>query len=388
MSFAQNTNLNQDKDLKLNTNYFPTNNNVARAAVEVNDGYIIAGQNFEQEDNVQFNSAIIKIDKNGNLLKKTFLGNSKEFDTEFSMKSVYGINSKRLIQLGTKKIDKRSYLWLREVSENLDVLQDKVYESISAAVTQEPAVFPVEKGFYVVSESGFSRDLELNLTFISDDLQKTDNHIISFIEPPFDFFGKFDFSAALVGNKFYIITNAVDERHAPDEAAKYRTYILEYDLASRKITKHAKISESDFFSRKMIIHNNLIYVVGVKDTGELLPNKLGRRNTVVKVLNMNFEKIKEFNYMPAADKGKFTEHLYDAAIVEDNLHIVGEIYKSGTSSNESIYLKFDLNGKLLEDRFLKYGSAYSENRLMKIVPLKNNELMLLGKGDGWRVLIK
>lgn len=388
LNFAQNAPVSINQDFKLNTHYMTPENNFAKAGVEVKDGYIISGQNFVQEGDAEYNSAIIKIDKNGKLIRKTVLGDNKDFDKESVMKTVYGINNNRLVQLGSKKIDKRSYLWLREVNDNLDVLQDKVYESVSADATHDPIVFNVPDGFFVVSESAFSRDLEINLTFISNDLQKTDNHIISFIEPPFDFFGRFDYSAALVNNKFYLITNGVDERNAQDTSSKYKTYILEYDLATRKVTKHKKISEADFMSRKLLINKDLIYVVGVKDTGEPISNKTGRRNTLVKVLNMNFDKVKEFNYVPSPDKGKFSEHLYDAAIVNDELHIIGEMYRSGTFSNESVYLKFDLNGKLLDDRFLKYGSMYSENRLIKIVPLKNNELMLLGKGEGWRVIIK
>ncbi|MCX8524922.1 hypothetical protein OF897_13465 [Chryseobacterium formosus] len=389
LNFAQNTNINYDKDFKLNRNYFPVDNNFAKAAVETKDGYLIAGQNFVEEDNTQHNSAIIKIDKTGKLIKKTTLGENKDYRKESFMKTVYSINNNRLIQLGSKKIDDRAYLWLREINDNLDVLQDTLFESISASVTQEPMVFNVKDGFYVISESGFYRDLELNITFISNDLQKVDNHVISYIEPPFDFFNKYDFSASLANNKLYVTTNGVDERDKENiYATKYKTYILEYDLSTHKITKHKKVSEADFLSRKVIVHKDLIYLIGIKDTGEPMSNKNTRRNTVVKVLNMNFEKVKEFNYVPAPDKGKFNEHLYDAVIVNDELHIVGEMYKSGTFSNESVYLKFDLNGKLLDDRLLKYGSMYSENRMIKIVPLKNNDMMLLGKGEGWRVIIK
>ncbi|HEX7870899.1 MAG TPA: hypothetical protein VF455_12380, partial [Chryseobacterium sp.] len=212
LNFAQNTNINNDKDFKLNSNYFPVDNNFAKAAVEIKDGYLIAGQNFVEEDNTQHNSAIIKIDKTGKLIKKTTLGENKDYRKESFMKTVYSINNNRLIQLGSKKIDDRAYLWLREINDNLDVLQDKLFESISASVTQESMVFNVKDGFYVISESGFYRDLELNITFISNDLQKVDNHVISYIEPPFDFFNKYDFSASLVNNKLYVTTNGVDER--------------------------------------------------------------------------------------------------------------------------------------------------------------------------------
>jgi|GEM_PF-6937639 len=391
LNFAQNTDNNNDKDFKLNSSYFPVDNNFAKAGVETIDGYLVAGQNFEEEeeeeDNTQRNSAIIKIDKSGKLIKKTTLGENKDYTKESFMKTVYSINNNRFIQLGSKKIDDRAYLWLREINENLDVLQDKLFESISVSVMHDPMVFNTKDGFYVISESGFYRDLELNVTFISNDLQKIENHRISYIEPPFDFYNKFSFSASMVNNKLYITTNGVDERDKENiYATKYKTYILEYDLSTHKITRHKKISESDFLSGKVIVHKDLIYVLGVKYTEEQLTDKkINIRNTMVKVFNMNFEKVKEFTYVPSADKGKFTQSFYDGVIVNDELHLVGEMYQNGTFS---VYLKFDLTGKLLEDRILKYGSRYAENRLIKIVPLKNNELMLLGKGEGWRVIVK
>ncbi len=383
--FSQTAHQNNDKDFTLNLSFFPVDNNFAKSGVEIKDGYIIAGQNFVNEGNTEFNSAVIKISKDGKLLKKTFLANSKNFDDESFNKTVFRTGSNKLVQIGSEKVDKRSRLWLREIDEDLNVLQDKVIETVPADVTFDPLFFPVKDGFYCVTRSAFFRDLELNVTFISNDLQKTENSVISFIEPPFDFYNTGYYSAALDRNKLYVLMGAVDERGS----YAYKSYLLEYDLVSKKVTRHKKITGEEFQGKKILIHKDQIYVIGMNDTKEVLPNKQTRRNTSVRVYNMNFEKVREFNYTPGSNQGKFTEHMHDAVIVADKLYITGEMYNSfGSFSNESVYLVFDLQGKLLDERFLKYGTTYSENRLVKILPLKNDGLMLLGKGDGWRILIK
>jgi len=383
--FGQTAHQNNDKDFILNLNFFPVDNNFAKSGVEVKDGYIIAGQNFVNEGDKHFNSAIIKVSKDGKMLKKTFLGDNKNYDDESFNKTVFSTGNNKLVQVGSKKIDKRSRLWLREIDDDLNVLQEKVIETVPADVSFDPLIFNVKDGFYCVTSSAFSRDRELNVTFISNDLQKVENNVISFIEPPFDFFNTGYYSAALDQNKLYVLMGAVDERGS----YAYKYYLLEYDLVSKKVTRHKKITGEEFQGKKILIHKNQIYVIGMNDTKEQFPNKQTRRNTSVRVYNMNFEKVREFNYNPGSNQGKFTEHMHDAAIVADKLYITGEMYNFGGSfSNESVYLVFDLQGKLLDERFLKYGTPYSENRLIRISPLKNDGLMLLGKGDGWRILIK
>ena len=109
-------------DFQLNVNFFEKDNNIPKYAIELNDCFIVAGQAFNKDNDLIYNSAIIKLSKDGKLIKKVFLG-SEDISNRKSMKSVFLINN-RIVQFGTFRKKNRSHLWLREIDSDLNVIKE------------------------------------------------------------------------------------------------------------------------------------------------------------------------------------------------------------------------------------------------------------------------
>lgn len=77
-----------------------------------------------------------------------------------------------------------------------------------------------------------------------------------------------------------------------------------------------------------------------------------------------------------------------AIILNDKIYIGGYQYNNKIIKEESLFLTFDLEGKLLEKLLFSDEKKHSENRITKIIPLENDTFLLLGKGNGWRIIVK
>jgi len=83
----------ENKNFELDTTFFLDDNNFAKDAIVVEDGYIIVGQKFTPTDSIQHWSALVKLSLDGKLLKKEFLGgynssNKSKIESIFQIKKI------------------------------------------------------------------------------------------------------------------------------------------------------------------------------------------------------------------------------------------------------------------------------------------------------------
>jgi len=373
-----------DKDFKLDVSFYPLNNNFAKSGIKIKDGYIISGQNFFKKDTITNNSAVIKLSNEGVKLKELFSGNDVSYRNPSTNKIIYGIDNNRLIQIGEKNKKK---LWLRVLNTDLEILKDTVYKSIPIDVLSEPYFFEEKNGFYIVSNSSYYRDLEINITYFDKKTLKGKNDVIKFIEEPFNFFklGGFTATHDVENNLMYILLNGCPEREK-NLCKEYKLYLIEYDLFNKKINNFKIIEEPNFNDARIIFHKNDLYLIGIKRLKEKLENNQTKNITKfnVKVYSTGFDKKREFEY----GDDTFNQYMNHAIILNDKIYIGGYQYNNKIIKEESLFLTFDLEGKLLEKLLFSDEKKHSENRITKIVPLENDTFLLLGKGNGWRIIVK
>lgn len=377
------TNSQNSDGFDLDVSFYPTNNNFVKEVVKVSDGYILSGQHFKKENTQYYNSALVKISNDGTLLRELFSGDEKDPNDKISNQYVFSFDKNRILQLGEKD---RKRLWIRELDKDLNVLKDTLYDNVPVTLFYKPHLFEVKNGFYLLSNSSYYRDQEINVTYINNDLKQVENNVIQFTEAPFHFFRKEDsFSATYDAAKgvFYILLHACPERLG-DSCDQYKIFLLEYDIALKKVTRYKAIEENTYYD-KIHFKNNTLYITGLERN---LPNKGAKdakpkQKSVIKVYSTNFDKLKEYQ-----QEWDFNLSLYDAVIAEDKIHLGGDVFNKALIKYESLYLVYSLDGKLLEKKTFSSKVPHSENRILKILPLGNGKYLLAGKGNGWHVVIK
>ena len=142
------------------------------------------------------------------------------------------------------------------------------------------------------------------------------------------------------------------------------------------------------------IYNNRLYIAGVildnkerKKIAQTFTEYDNYKGSIPFDLNIlsfskDGDKISEFSHTINENQYKNAK-IYDILIKENKIHLVGEI--SSYKQFLSMYLVLNLNGELEEKRIFVDPKS-SENRLIKILETSNNNILLLGKGKGWRIM--
>lgn len=375
-------NISEDNFL-LNANCFDKDNStVAKYAIELNDCYIVAGQAFNKNKDIINNSAIIKLSKEGELIKTVFLG-SEDVLNRMSMKTVYLIND-RIIQLGTKRKKNRSYLWLREIDSDLNVINEKEFEEFTVADGSDPIVLSDnKKRIYIITKTDDSESIKngINLSQLSTNFELVKSQYISLIEPHLNV----QHVAATLNGKRIFITAFVCVEKTNNICNREKTILFDLNLKSNSIKRVKIIPKESFIGKKLLINKNKLFLIGSQSVFNKSINKY-EKYTSVDIFDLKFNKIGEFT--SKTDEIGLHEIAIDAIILNDTLKIVGENYKMKTIPSNSFYLSFDLKGNLIENKTFRFSSKNLNNTFRKIIPLSNNSYMILGMGDGWRILIK
>jgi len=93
------------------------------------------------------------------------------------------------------------------------------------------------------------------------------------------------------------------------------------------------------------------------------------------------EKISEFTH-----DEYLSDYPYDMTLIKDKLLLVGQMFDHQNAQPLSTCLTFDLEGTLLEKRIFGYNDNV-ENKLERVLKISNDKVLLLGKQNGWRVMV-
>ncbi len=369
-----------DKDFMLDVQFFPEDNNFAKSGVPIKDGFILAGQKFNQGDSILTPSAIVKLSEDGKVLQQQFLGNNHPLKRG-RMEFVFKVDEERILLIG----EKAKKMWLRLVDKDLNVLRDTVFDSFEFTFSWPPRAFVQDGNIIIVSNSNEENSV-FNLSLIDLHWRKIEHFTYTNSDKKLGYLSYtfYDAEIDLENNKLYLLGKGCLEI-GDLKCEKDENSIIAYDLHSRGVSGVFPLKEVAV--KALEIHNHSFYIAGSshREIKKKMVNGYGFTKDfdfVVSKYDFNGEKKMEFRF----DEYR-SEILYDMKIFKDKIHLVGEIFKDEEIRFESAYLQFDLFGNLLEKRI--FGAPNSrENRILSLYELPNDKILLLGKGKGWRVIIK
>lgn len=368
----------EDKNFELDTSFFSEDNNIARNAIVVEDGYLIAGQKFTTTDSIQYCSALLKLSLDGKLLKQEFLGNSNS-SNHSKIGSIFQIKGDRIIQLGIKQ----NQLWLREIDSDLNLIKDTLF-SINTNPYHRLAVGLKENNFVVVHNQNRTYDL-FNISYIDYDLNYSEHIQINNKNSPLNYLN-YRVNDAIYDpetGKFFILGEGCSKKTCED----YEYSIIVFNTNSKLIEKTIPLEtgKKKLFSR-IKIYKGLLYLLGTSNKKLQNVSISGRKistdhDILVESYTKKGEKVSEFTH-----NEYLADYPSDMILIKDKILLVGQIFDHQNTQFLSMYLTFDLEGMLLEKRIFGYNN-HAGNKLEKVLKISNDKVLLLGKQKGWKVIV-
>ncbi|RQO29827.1 hypothetical protein DBR32_14685 [Taibaiella sp. KBW10] len=360
--------------------FYPDDNNVAKAAVILNDGFLIAGQKFSKQDGPDMlRSAIIKLNLKGELVKQDFLGNTgyRDAKTSAMIEQIIKIDEQTIFQVGSKS----NKLWVRVLNHNLDLLQDTVISAIPVTGITPPKVGRNGKGCYIITEPA-------GIVTIDPLAQHFNYHALAQAKSTLNLAefsvtgGALDEASGLC----YIVGGVCTKRE--DLFCKeYKQVLLIYDPATGNIIRETFLNE--FYHIKCVqIYKGQVFLAGESIQTRAAkvvkkPARLINQDWMVSTYTLQGDHLSQFN-LDVED----TEMVYDLSVWKDKIYVVGECYDELAINFKSLYAAFDLKGKLLDQQlFFSDPTLNRENRFTKIYHTADDKTLLLGKGKGWRIIL-
>lgn len=365
----------------LDVTYYPDDNNFAKAAVILNDGYIITGQKFSKQEGLadMMRSAIIKLDLKGRIVKEEFLGYTGYRDPHerAMIENVMKIDAQTIFHIGSKS-DK---LWIRVLNGNLDVRRDTVVAAIPVTGITPPRLGRKGNGCYVITEpagivivdSGARHFEYHSLVKAKSALNTADFSVAD---------GTFDEASGL----FYIAGSMCTKKEGT-ACKEYKQLLLVYDPGSGNIVREVFLNE--FYHVKCVkMYNGRLYLAGESiQTRAAKPSKQSSRlvdmDWMVSIYTTQGNHINQF-ILDIED----SELVYDLSVRKDKIYLAGECFDESASNFKALYAVFDLKGTVLDKQLIFSDPVFNrENRFTKIYHTADDKTLLLGKGKGWRILL-
>ncbi len=125
---------------------------------------LIVGQHFTERDSINAASSLAKISPSGEMIVVKHIGRTGRYKGDFKQKNEsYYLYEDRLVQI-FKTLDNRIFafgyktfpiykrkLWIVELNENLDILQDTTYMDLPVSDIGKMAAFDSPNGWYLIS---------------------------------------------------------------------------------------------------------------------------------------------------------------------------------------------------------------------------------------------
>lgn len=153
-------------DVEWSKKWFPNNNARIKGAVMIDEkGTLLAvGQHFTERDSINAPSTLAKISPSGEIIVIKHMGRTGLYKGDFKQKNEsYYLYEDRLLQI-FKTRDNRIFafgyktfpiykrkLWIVELNENLDILQDTTYKDLAVSDIGKMAAFDSPNGWYLIS---------------------------------------------------------------------------------------------------------------------------------------------------------------------------------------------------------------------------------------------
>lgn len=379
----------QNKDFALDTTYFETNgNNIAKNAIQIEDGYIITGQKFTYTDSVTSRCALLKISPKGKILKHSFYGNNRRSNYSKS-ETIYRINNGKIIQVGEKK----DQMWIREIDEDLNVLKDTVFP-IGINALFQPNIVIKEKEFVVISNNSSTSEGLIDVSFVSNNLKNLEYVPIQRDPIKFNYenYNVVDMVHNPSTDILYILGGGCLTKDVNGNCENYDNSLIVYNLHSKKI-EHVFHFENKEELKSIRLHKNYLYVAGHIAKGKKIPiedneetryhYQLMSYDYYVAKFNLQGKRLNEFN----VENEKMTSRLLDMEVFDNTFLTVGFTSSFNPAQNFGSYLSIDFKGKTIKKND-SYAHNTRDNMFVNIIKLSESKVMILGQGGGaWRVII-
>ena len=146
--------------------WFPNNNSRIKGAVMVDEKgtLLVVGQHFTERDSINAASTLAKISPSGEMIAVKPIGRTGRYKGDFKKKNeslyshedrlvqIFKTRDNRIFAFGYKTfpIYKRK-LWIVELNENQDIIQDTTYMDLPVSDIGKMAAFDSPNGWYLIS---------------------------------------------------------------------------------------------------------------------------------------------------------------------------------------------------------------------------------------------
>lgn len=361
---------------------YADSNNIPRSVISLpsGDGYLVLGQKFTEIDSVQHASALVKLSRDGKLLKETFFGRDRARLVNISS------DGKNRIVLAGVDDDK---LWIRRVDEDLNVVSDTVFSEFEAQDLYYPKVLFDGNDLIVVLNA------PLRVIRMTDDYRVIWNKMIrnEFCDDGTSG-GYIMFHDAFLDGKGNIVVTGEGHpfQEHDEENYNYDAFFTQLDVATgeQKWFRAYGSGEGYVVSRAIVAMNDKYYATGMARNNDGGPTDYF--DVYVYCLASNGELLwaKSFG-------GSETEWGNDLEVFEDRLKIVGYTQStdgvmSGNNGHADFYIaSMNAAGEDLE---VKVFGSIQNDELNTIKNIGGGQALLLGNsnlktseyGNAWKII--
>jgi hypothetical protein len=165
-TFAMPQNFDKPANVEWSKKWFPNNNSRIKGAVmvDVKGTLLVVGQHFTERDSINAATTLAKISPSGEMVAIKPMGRTGRYKGDFNKKNdSYYLYEDRLVQIFKTHDDRifafgyktfpiyKRKLWIVELNENLDILQDTTYMNLAVSDIGKMAAFDSPNGWYLIS---------------------------------------------------------------------------------------------------------------------------------------------------------------------------------------------------------------------------------------------
>ncbi len=386
-------NFDKPANVEWSKTWFPNNNARIKGAVMVDEKgtLLVVGQHFTERDSINAPSTLAKISPSGEMVAIKHMGRTGRYKGDFKKKNdSYYLYEDRLVQIFKTHDDRifafgyktfpiyKRKLWIVELNENLEILQDTTYMNLAVSDIGKMAAFDSRNGWYLISRQ-YYEERELSRYRIAifefnnklECLDSTSNVVAD--EDGRKLCMMWMNSVAVVGEDLIFTGQSAFTHDTLDEDyAKKTGYLMKFNMKTKETS--VLFSAEPNAEPRFTASNGSEYCILYTQYNPESDTKINPKHLVV-----CYDSIFNEIWRDAQQLSKFDKPDY-LVLKNGNWHALGTAYRPpGTVFYEIIY---DAKGELQEQIITECGTE--REAVMEIDGPENSKYRLY-IDNGWRI---
>jgi hypothetical protein len=392
-AFAMPQNFDKPSNVEWSKTWFPNNNARIKGAVMVDEKgtLLVVGQHFTERDSINAPSTLAKISPSGEMVAIKHMGRTGRYKGDFKKKNdSYYLYEDRLVQIFKTHDDRifafgyktfpiyKRKLWIVELNENLEILQDTTYMNLAVSDIGKMAAFDSPNGWYLISRQ-YYEERELSRYRIAifefnnklECLDSTSNVVAD--EDGRKLCMMWMNSVAVVGEDLIFTGQSAFTHDTLDEDyAKKTGYLMKFNMITKKTS--VLFSAEPNAEPRFTASNGSEYCILYTHYNPTSDTKINPKHLVV-----CYDSIFNEIWRDAQQLSKFDKPDY-LVLKNGNWHALGTTYDSpGTAFYEITY---DSKGAMIKKEISTPGTE--REAVMEIDGPENSKYRLY-IDNGWRI---